>query len=89
MAQWTFEIHLIGIAASYLGGGQIAGLDGIVNYTVNRTFADPNFLTDLREPNVVIVGNADHDMAVIGQEGPTRDARTRCGHWSGVTTPKG
>lgn len=89
MAQWTIEIHLIGIAASYPGGGQVAGLDGIVNDAVNRSFANPNFPTDLREPNVVIVSNADHDMAVIGQEGPTRDVRTRCGHCSGVTTPKG
>lgn len=80
MTKWAFEIHLVDVAAAHLGGCQVTGLNQFVHDAMHRSFADPNFLGNLREADIGLLGDTDHDVAVVGKKGPTWDIRTRASH---------
>ena len=83
VAKGSVEADFVDVVAAVLGQVDVAGFDEVMHDAVNGAFADPDLAGDLREANLGVLGDADDDVGVVGQERPRGDVSRLLGETTG------
>jgi hypothetical protein len=70
VAKWSIKSNFIDIVSSLLVTNDISGINKVGDNAVNRTFANADEAGNVNQSNFWILGNAQKDMRMVGQECP-------------------
>lgn len=79
MAEWSVEAYFVDVVATLLLADDVSRFDQVGHDAVHRTLTDTDEPRNVHEPNFRILGDAQENVCVIGEEGPTRNFRIRGG----------
>ena len=81
--QRPVEANLVHVVASAPRAQHVTGIDEILNDAVHSAFANADEAGDLGQAYLMVLGDADHHVRVVGQKRPRWDRGGFVGELSG------